>query len=67
MNWEISYKFATVTNETAWKKGDTMLWNSLGQFRKALIKIEKSESLALAPKKLRAVELLGNFSGCFVI
>ena len=29
------------TKETAWKQGDAMLWNSLGQFRKALIKIRK--------------------------
>ena len=35
------------------KQGDAMLWNSLGQFRKALIKIGKNKSLmafSLAPK-----------------
>ena len=30
-----------LTKETAWKQGEAMLWNSLGQFRKALIKIGK--------------------------
>ena len=42
-----------LTKETAWKQDDAMLRNSLGQFRKALIKIGKNESLmalSLAPK-----------------
>ena len=51
--WETSYKFVTVTKETAWKQGDAMLWNSLGQFRKVLIKIGVNENLmalSMAPK-----------------
>ena len=38
-------------NENEWKRiraskiGDAVLWNELGQFRKALIKIGKNESL----------------------
>ena len=47
-------------------KSSGMLWRSLGQFWKLLIKIKELKSLifvSLTPKKIRAVELLGNFCG----
>ena len=42
-----------LTKKIAWKQGDAMPWNLLGQFWKALIKNGKNGSLialSLAPK-----------------
>ena len=64
------------TKETTSKRGESifsepeMLRSSLGQFRKALIKIKQLKllmALSLTSKKLRAVKFLGNFSDCLVI